>query len=176
MSTSAAESGHVTVREAAERLGVTPRTLKYYEEKGLIVPTRSEGHYRLYTQEDLEKFVRILRMRSLGFSLQTIAEILSKPIETSTPTSTAVSLASLREVEASLVRQVEAVDARIQAVRKEMREAMAVRDEIEYDLQYIRRRIAGEPKDALIRERRERALAKRGTGQGTPKARKAAEK
>ncbi|WP_353189583.1 MerR family transcriptional regulator [Pandoraea pnomenusa] len=161
MSSSTPEPGFVTVRDAAKRLNVTPRTLKYYEEKGLIVPNRSEGHYRLYTEDDLGKFVRILRMRSLGFSLQTIAEILSKPVETSTASSTAVSLASLREVEASLVRQVEAVDARIQAVRREMREATSVRDELEYDLQYIRRRIAGEPKDDLIRERRERASTAR---------------
>ncbi len=161
MSSSTPESGYVTVRDAAERLNVTPRTLKYYEEKGLISPERSDGHYRLYSERDLEKFARILRMRSLGFSIQTISEILQKPIESATASGTAVSMASLKEIERSLAQQVDAVDARIQAVKREMREAQAVREELAYDLEYIRRRIAGEPKDELLRERRERAMARR---------------
>jgi hypothetical protein len=60
----------ITVRDAAARLGVTPRTLKYYEELGIVVPVRSEGGYRLYEQADLDKLARVLRMRSLGFSLR----------------------------------------------------------------------------------------------------------
>ena len=48
----------LTVRDAAERLGVTPRTLKYYEERGLVVPSRSEGRYRLYDTADLERLFR----------------------------------------------------------------------------------------------------------------------
>lgn len=57
----------LTIRDAAERLHVTPRTLKYYEERGLVTPNRSEGRYRLYSEHDLEKFSRILRLRSLDF-------------------------------------------------------------------------------------------------------------
>jgi DNA-binding transcriptional MerR regulator len=170
MSSSSSESGYVTVRDAAERLDVTPRTLKYYEEKGLISPDRSDGRYRLYTEQDLEKFARILRMRSLGFSLQTIAEILQKPIESVSASGTAMSLASLHEIEKSLAQQIDAVDARIQAVKREMREAQAVRDELAYDLEYIRRRIAGEPRDELLRERRERASARRTRQAGRQKA------
>ncbi|MFW8236598.1 MerR family transcriptional regulator, partial [Klebsiella pneumoniae] len=57
----------LTVSQAATALGVTARTLKYYEELNLVVPARSEGRYRMYTQADLATFGRILRMRSLGF-------------------------------------------------------------------------------------------------------------
>ena len=71
----------LTVRDAAGRLGVTPRTLKYYEERGLVSPTRSEGRYRLYDEQDLQRFGRILRLRSLGFSLQGITEMLKRPLE-----------------------------------------------------------------------------------------------
>ena len=70
----------LTVRDAADRLNVTPRTLKYYEERGLVSPTRSEGRYRLYDEDDLERFARILRLRSLGFSLQGITEMLKRPL------------------------------------------------------------------------------------------------
>lgn len=71
----------LTVRDAAERLGVTPRTLKYYEERGLVTPSRSEGRYRLYDAADLERFARILRLRALGFSLHGITEMLKRPLE-----------------------------------------------------------------------------------------------
>ena len=71
----------LTVRDAAQHLNVTPRTLKYYEERGLVTPTRSEGRYRLYTEDDLEQFARILRLRALGFSLHGITEMLKRPLE-----------------------------------------------------------------------------------------------
>ena len=45
----------LTVSDAASRLGVTPRTLKYYEERGLVTPSRSGGRYRLYDEADLER-------------------------------------------------------------------------------------------------------------------------
>lgn len=71
----------LTVSDAASRLGVTPRTLKYYEERGLVTPSRSEGRYRLYDEADLERFARILRLRALGFSLHGITEMLKRPLE-----------------------------------------------------------------------------------------------
>jgi MFS family permease/DNA-binding transcriptional MerR regulator len=76
----------ITVRDAAARLGVTPRTLKYYEELGIVVPVRSEGGYSLYEQADLDKLARVLRMRSLGFSLTVITAMLQQPVEQRRPT------------------------------------------------------------------------------------------
>ncbi|AET94820.1 putative transcriptional regulator, MerR family (plasmid) [Burkholderia sp. YI23] len=143
----------LTIRDAAELLQVTPRTLKYYEERGLVTPTRSEGRYRLYSEQDLELFARILRLRSLGFSLQGIVEILKRPMETLGEGRTGFSAASLREIEQALAQQVDAVDARIAAVRRELKEAQAVRNELAHDLDYLRRRIAGESKEALLQER-----------------------
>jgi DNA-binding transcriptional MerR regulator len=143
----------LTIRDAAERLQVTPRTLKYYEERGLVTPTRSEGRYRLYSEQDLELFARILRLRSLGFSLQGIVEMLKRPMETQGEGRTGYSASSLREIEAALSQQIEAVDARIAAVRRELKEAQAVRSELAGDLDYLRRRIAGESKETLLQER-----------------------
>lgn len=67
-----------TVEEVAKRLNITPRTLHYYEEMGLICPaTRTAGGHRLYNDRVVEKLSRILRMKeSLGISLQEIREIL----------------------------------------------------------------------------------------------------
>ncbi|GJH10390.1 MerR family transcriptional regulator [Caballeronia novacaledonica] len=143
----------LTIRDAAERLQVTPRTLKYYEERGLVTPSRSEGRYRLYSEQDLELFARILRLRSLGFSLQGIVEMLKRPMETQGEGGSGYSASSLREIEQALSQQIESVDARIAAVRRELKEAQAVRSELASDLDYLRRRIAGESKEVLLRER-----------------------
>jgi MerR family transcriptional regulator, repressor of the yfmOP operon len=143
----------LTIRDAAKRLDVTPRTLKYYEERGLVTPSRSEGRYRLYSEEDLDKFARILRLRSLGFSLQGITEILKRPLDAVNEGRSGYSMSSLRDIESALAQQLDAVDARIAAVRRELKEAQAVRGELSDDLNYIRRRIAGEKQEDLFKER-----------------------
>ncbi|MEO7002988.1 MAG: MerR family transcriptional regulator, partial [Ktedonobacterales bacterium] len=56
---------------------LTKRTLRYYEEIGLLAPpTRTEGGYRLYSAQDVQHLLRIKRLRDLlGFSLAEIREI-----------------------------------------------------------------------------------------------------
>lgn len=150
----------LTVRDAAERLNVTPRTLKYYEERGLVSPTRSEGRYRLYDENDLERFSRILRLRSLGFSLQGITEMLKRPLEPVAGGRNRFSTESLQEIRDALAQQVDALDARIDAVRRELKEAQTLKAELSHDLDYVERRLAGENADTLLQQRRE-AHAKR---------------
>lgn len=66
------------IGEAADRAGVTQRTLRYYEEKGLLnAPARLDGGFRLYSEEDIDRIARIKEMRDLlGFSLADIKEML----------------------------------------------------------------------------------------------------
>jgi len=65
------------IDQVAARTGLTKRTLRYYEEIGLLEPsTRTEGGYRLYREADIEHLERIKRLRDLlGFSLAEIREI-----------------------------------------------------------------------------------------------------
>ncbi|HLI68559.1 MAG TPA: MerR family transcriptional regulator [Ktedonobacteraceae bacterium] len=67
-----------TIEQVAAQTGLTKRTLRYYEEVGLLPPTgRTEGNYRRYTQEDIQRLERIKNLRDLlGFSLADIREIL----------------------------------------------------------------------------------------------------
>jgi len=145
----------LTVHEAAERLNVTPRTLKYYEERGLVSPARSEGRYRLYDENDLERFSRILRLRSLGFSLRGITEMLKRPLEPVEGGRNRFSTESLREIRDALAQQVDALDARIEAVRRELKEAQTLKAELSHDLDYVERRLAGENADTLLQQRRD---------------------
>ncbi|MFL5708546.1 MAG: MerR family transcriptional regulator, partial [Chloroflexota bacterium] len=66
------------IGDVAELVGTTARTIRYYEEMGLLEPAaRSEGDYRLYDDSDLERlqFIRSLR-DDAGFSLAQIGQLL----------------------------------------------------------------------------------------------------
>jgi DNA-binding transcriptional MerR regulator len=66
------------IEQVADRLQTTKRTLRYYEEIGLLPPAeRTEGGYRLYSDEDIARLERIQRLKDLlGFSLAEIRELL----------------------------------------------------------------------------------------------------
>jgi DNA-binding transcriptional MerR regulator len=68
-----------TIEQVSARTGLTKRTLRYYEEVGLLPPTgRTEGNYRRYSEEDIQHLERIKELRDLlGFSLADIREILN---------------------------------------------------------------------------------------------------
>jgi DNA-binding transcriptional MerR regulator len=61
----------LTVTHLADELGVTPRTIRFYEDKGLIAPRRA-GVTRVYTHRDRARIKLILRAKRLGFSLRDI--------------------------------------------------------------------------------------------------------
>ena len=65
------------IGEVAERTGVTQRTLRFYEEKGLLKPpSRMDGGFRLYSEEDVKRVEKIRRLQELlGTSLAEIKEM-----------------------------------------------------------------------------------------------------
>jgi MerR family transcriptional regulator, repressor of the yfmOP operon len=69
----------IRISDAAARAGVSPRTMRYYEELGLLSPTLfTQGGERRYTTGDLEQLGRILELREvLGMNLEEIKEFLS---------------------------------------------------------------------------------------------------
>ena len=68
-----------TIEQVSARIGLTKRTLRYYEEVGLVPPTgRTEGNYRRYNEEDIQRLERIKKLRDLlGFTLADIRELLN---------------------------------------------------------------------------------------------------
>lgn len=72
------EQSLYTIEQVALRIGLTKRTLRYYEEVGLLPPTdRTEGNYRRYSESDMQRLNRIKELRDLlGFSLNDIRELL----------------------------------------------------------------------------------------------------
>ena len=64
-----------SISDLASEFDVTPRTLRFYEEKGLLEPTRS-GQNRRYSGADRTRLILVLRGKTLGLSLQESAELI----------------------------------------------------------------------------------------------------
>ena len=65
----------LTIRAMCDAFGVTPRTLRFYEQKELLHPLR-RGTIRLYTKRDRARLTLILRGKRFGFSLEDIRQLL----------------------------------------------------------------------------------------------------
>lgn len=66
------------IGEVAERVGLSLRSVRFYEESGLLTPAaRTDGGFRLYTEEQVERLLLIKRMKPLGFSVEQMRELLS---------------------------------------------------------------------------------------------------
>jgi len=70
-----APDSEFTIRELAHEFDITPRTLRFYEQKGMIHPLR-RGAARVYSAEDRARIELILRGKRVGFALDEIKEIL----------------------------------------------------------------------------------------------------
>jgi DNA-binding transcriptional MerR regulator len=65
------------IGEVASRTELSLRTIRYYEETGLVVPSaRSLGGFRLYTETDVQRLMVIRRMKPLGFTLDQMRDLL----------------------------------------------------------------------------------------------------
>lgn len=68
------------IKEVAKRLNTTPRSIRFYEEKGLIFPEKDvENDYRSFDENDILRLSTILAMREIGIPVTTIDEILQNP-------------------------------------------------------------------------------------------------
>lgn len=76
---SATADRQLRIGEVAELTGTTPRTIRYYEEIGLLgcAPERAQGKHRVYTQGDVDRVREIIRLRDLlGLSLEQLKQLL----------------------------------------------------------------------------------------------------
>ncbi|WP_228728350.1 MerR family transcriptional regulator [Brevibacillus composti] len=64
-----------TIREAADMFAVSTRTIRYYEEIGLLRPQRDANNQRLYSKAEIAKLKLIFRGKRFGFSLEEIKEM-----------------------------------------------------------------------------------------------------
>lgn len=71
------EPSMMHIGELAERTELSLRTIRHYDEIGLLTPSgRSPGGYRLYTEGDFDRLMLIRRMKPLGYSLEQMGDLL----------------------------------------------------------------------------------------------------
>ncbi|WP_315793853.1 methyltransferase domain-containing protein [Paenibacillus sp. BIC5C1] len=69
----------MNIKEAADRLGISARAIRFYEEKGLISPVKQTSNgYRTYTENDIWRLQTIAALREIGMSLQDITQALGE--------------------------------------------------------------------------------------------------
>lgn len=69
-----------TVQKLAQLAGVSTRTLRYYDEIGILKPARiNSSGYRIYSQAEVDRLQQILLYRTLGVRLDIIKDILTAP-------------------------------------------------------------------------------------------------
>jgi|SRR5690625_4662518 len=70
-------TGRMQIGEVAERTGLSQRTIRYYGEVGLVPPSsRTEGGFRLFTEDDVATLELIKKMKPLGYSLEEMRDVL----------------------------------------------------------------------------------------------------
>lgn len=114
---------HMQIGEVAARTELSLRTIRHYEETGLVVPSaRSQGGFRLYTENDVARLMVIRRMKPLGFTLDQMRDLLDATDRLDAggepgPDEREALLERVREYEKAAAEQVEKL--RIQLARAE---------------------------------------------------------
>lgn len=109
------------IGQLAAELGLNPKTVRYYEEIGLLPRAgRTESGYRLYDASDRERLDFILKAKAIGLSLGEIGEILTLSRDGRQPCEHVIGL---------LDRKLSAVDAQLRALSEFRKELVALREE-----------------------------------------------
>jgi DNA-binding transcriptional MerR regulator/uncharacterized glyoxalase superfamily protein PhnB len=107
------------IGEVSARTGLTTRTLRYYEELGLLRPSeRLVSGHRIYATEDLQRLYRISLLRQLGLPLSDIARALDDPSS---------------ELANTITRHIEQVDQRLAALGRHRERMITLREELSTD-------------------------------------------
>jgi MerR family transcriptional regulator, repressor of the yfmOP operon len=134
MSATDARPALLRIGDVAKLVGTTARTIRYYEEKGLLPPAedRAAGQHRLYDEQDVERLRELLRMRNLlGVPLEELRELVAVDDER------ALLRSELRRTDAPqkrerILRRLDALAERqLVAVERRAQELETLREEIE---------------------------------------------
>ncbi len=119
---------YISIGNLARSIGITTRTLRYYEEMGIMSPPlRMEGSIRTYTAEDVRKLKFILKLKEMGLSIKEMQEL-------------DYVYAEAKETDKVIPRLVEMLDNHINTLDDKMSKLSSLRKEIvEYRKRMIER-------------------------------------
>ena len=67
----------MNIGDVADRAGLPPKTIRYYEDIGLVTPHRGANGYRAFTERDIHKLAFLARARALGFTIEDCRALLA---------------------------------------------------------------------------------------------------
>lgn len=121
--------GQYRIGELAARVGLTERTIRYYEELGLLESVkRLEGGVRVYTDDDVRRLKYIRKLKTLGLSLQEMLELENM-------------YRRQRSNRTVLPRLMELLDSHLGTLNERLNELQALRDEIRSYREHVARRL-----------------------------------
>lgn len=113
-----------TISELAEAFGTTKRSIRFYEEKGLISPGRTAGNHRIYTRRDRIRLKLILRGRRFGYTLEEIGEMIGM---------TDIDMREIDQIQKSLEygeKKLRDISHRIQELKQLQRDMLQVKEKL----------------------------------------------
>ncbi|MBF0452450.1 MAG: MerR family DNA-binding transcriptional regulator [Candidatus Magnetomorum sp.] len=131
-----------SISELAAQFNISPRTIRFYEEKNLISPKRTSGNQRMYSQKDRVRLRLILRGKGFGFSLDEIGEMIG-----------------MANVDMSEIDQIKTSLAYSKNKIKDIRERKAELTHLENELTYMMERLS-DRLDFLINQKGDPPLKK----------------
>ncbi len=126
--------GQYRIGELAARVGLTERTIRYYEELGLLESVkRLEGGVRIYTEDDVRRLRFVQKLKMLGLTLQEMLELERM-------------YRRHRSNRSVLPRLVELLDSHLETINERIGELGALRDEIRSYREHVTQRLLEEEK------------------------------
>jgi MerR family copper efflux transcriptional regulator len=131
------------IGEVTERVGLSFRTVRHYDEAGLVVPSgRTGGGFRLYTDDDIDRLALIKRMKPLGFTLEEMRELMALRDRL---VSAAESDPEYRVLLERLDRYAEAATERCESLRRQLMHADAFAETLRREVERYGHSTTGEP-------------------------------
>ena len=118
-----------SIDDLARELGVTTRTIRFYEERGLLRPARSRGRQRVYTRRDRGHLKLILRHRDAGFTLEEMKELLALYDDQPGPEGTRRQLERFRAIAEARLTAVDERIATLRALRRQLKSRLSYADQ-----------------------------------------------
>ena len=130
------EQAYLQIGEVAERTGVTQRTLRFYEERGLLKPpSRLDGGFRLYSEDDVRRVEQIKRLQSLlGFTLAEIKEMVEANEVKMQIRATYRKDAAVSERRAKLLKAKEVTEGQVAVIKQKLAALQEMRGHLEEKL------------------------------------------
>ena len=137
------EEGTYRIGEVAERVGVTTRTIRYYEELGLLgtVAERTKGAHRHYTEADISRLEELIRLRDLlGLSLEELVALAEAEESRAALRGRWAETASDEERARIVAEAIPLVERQLELVRRRQRRLVEFADELSAKLRSLRAR------------------------------------